>query len=387
MRIDAAIVVGAGLGGLATALALARRGVAVQVLEQASQLGEAGAGITLSPGAMRSLELLGAGAAVDAASEPSVNLPFVHFRSGELLRRGLDGGSRAASSRTARQIHRADLHRILVCTLATLAPAAIETGWRCVSMQREKDRIVLVSQDGRRRAAPWVFGCDGIRSAVRGAIFGEQPLEFLGQVAYRCLVPAQIAARHVRDPGGKVFLGPGCAFNRYPLRQGAVMNCVGLARTDAWREEGWNTPASNAEFLARFNDWHDEVTGLIRDAPPAGIIKWALFGRAPLPSWRSGRVTLLGDAAHPLLPFLGLGAAMALEDAALLGRVLDDFDDAERALQAWERARRPRVDRVTIASRAQGELSQRLDPDHYSSAAAPAHDPSFFDYDPKQVEL
>ena len=385
---DRIVIVGAGLGGLALALALAQRGRSVTVVEQARQLGEVGAGLTLSSGAMRCLEVLGLTAEVEQRSAASSNLPFVHFRTGALLRAGLDANkTRPASARVARQIHRADLHGILQQALTRIAPDAIVTNWPFAKFDASNGGVQVYSSRGDCIDGGLLIGCDGVRSAVRNQLMGEQPVRFLGQVAYRCLVPMSLARPLVASESGKVFLGPGRTFNRYPLRNGAVMNCVGLAKTAAWRDEGWNTPATSEDFLAEFADWHPEVTGLIRAAPPAGIIKWALCGRDPLPRWSQGPVALLGDAAHPLLPFLGLGAAMAIEDGIILARALTQYPDGESALAAYEHARRPRTDRVAQASAWQGELSQQLDPDHYSSAPSPAHDPEYFDYDPLTVAL
>jgi salicylate hydroxylase len=385
---DRIVVVGAGLGGLTTALALAQRGHSVMVMEQASRLAEVGAGLTLSSGAMRCLELLGLAEEVAQHSSLSSNVSFVHYRSGELLRSGLDSRQpRPSSARTARQIHRADLHSILQRALLALAPNAIVTNWQFAGYQCHNGGIEACAVNGARISGSLLLGCDGVRSAVRTALLGDQPVEFLGQVAFRCLVPMERALPLVASKQGRVFLGPGRTFNRYPLRDSTLMNCVGLARTDQWRAEGWNTPATAAEFLAHFADWHPEVTGLIRAAPPSGIIKWALCGREPLPAWQRGPVALLGDAAHPLLPFLGLGAAMAIEDAVILARALSTYSNPEAALCAYEAARKPRADRVARASAWQGELSQQMDPEQYKGSLSPAHDPEYFDYDPDAVSL
>jgi salicylate hydroxylase len=383
------MVAGAGLGGLTAAIALARLGHRVRVFEQAAALGEVGAGITLSSGTMRCFELLGLEAAVVAISQESVNLPFLHYRSGAVLRAGLSvsGTQRPSTARNARQVHRADLHALLASELRRIDAQAIELGCKVAGLDQSGNDVLVRFADGRTARGDVLVGADGGRSRIRDALFGPTPLQFSGQVAFRCLVPMELARPHLVRETGAVYLGPGATLNRYPLRGGAVMNCVGIARTAAWQEEGWNTPATNAEYLAQFADWHPEVTGLIGAAPPQGIIKWALFERDPLPRWSDGRVTLLGDAAHPMLPFLGLGAAMAIEDAALMARAFGHYAEPLDALSGYERLRRPRATLIFEASRQQGRLSQAMDPERYATTHAPAHDPSFFDYDPATLEF
>ena len=381
------LLIGAGLGGLTAAIGLARAGCRVRVFEQSARLGEVGAGITMSSGAMRCFELLGLAAEVEAISSVSSSLPYLHYRSGELLRRGLGDRAPGARVRAARQVHRADLHALLLATLRHLAPDTIVLGRRFISMSQDEAGVVARFEGGETVAGALLVGCDGGRSAVRRDLLGDWPLEFAGQVAFRCLVPGELPAARVASRGGAVYVGPGATFNRYPLRGGALINCVGLVRTADWTDEGWNTPATHAEVLERFKDWHPELLGLIAAAPLQGLIKWGLFQRDPLPRWTAGRATLLGDAAHPMLPFLGLGAAMAIEDATVLGRAIAAHGDCGAALQRYEDARRPRATRIYRQSIEQGRLSQAVDPARYADAPAPAHDPSFFDYDPASIAL
>ena len=380
-------IVGAGLGGLTAAIGLARAGHRVTVFEQTPVLGEVGAGLTLSSGSMRCLEMLGVDVRVRAAADESTNLPFLHYQSGALLRRGLADVKRAAAARPAQQIHRADLHAILVEALQQITPGAIALSHTLTSFEQDAAGVTLRFAHGGSARADLLIGCDGARSVVRGALLGPQPLRFSGQVAFRCLVPMEIAAPYLTMNAGAVYIGPGATFNRYPLRHGALMNCVGLARTDAWQHEGWNTPATHAEFLAQYADWHPEVRALIGVAPPAGIVKWGLFVREPPPAWSVRRVSLLGDAAHPMLPFLGLGAAMAIEDGAILARAITDYEDAAEALQRYEAARRPRVAMIYRESVRQGEFVQAIDPERYADTPAPAHDPAIFDFDPSGLAI
>jgi salicylate hydroxylase len=182
-----------------------------------------------------------------------------------------------------------------------------------------------------------------------------------------------------------VFQGPGRVFNRYTIRQGALVNCVGIIKTDQWLDDGWSTPADREEMLGDYQGWHPEVTALIERGER--MIKWGLFDRPPLTRWSEGRLTLLGDAAHPMLPFLGLGAAMAIEDALILARALRASPTIAAALNCYELARRARTALVQQQAARQGELVQSCDPDRFDANAAPSHNPAFYAYDPVSVPL
>ncbi len=381
------LIAGAGLGGLTAAIGLARAGHRVRVFEQASRLGEVGAGLTLSSGTMRCLEMIGVDEPVRELSDESSNLPFLHYRTGEVLRRGLAASVRSGAARPAQQIHRADLHGMLVNALRHIDQDAIHLEHTVASYESNTTGVSLRFANGKDVRGDVLIGCDGVRSVVRTALTGEPALTFTGQVAFRCLVPMDIARQHLTLSTGAVYIGPGATFNRYPLRHGSVMNCVGLARTGGWQNEGWNTPATNAEMLAQYHDWHPEVRALIEVAPPQGIIKWGLFVREPLPRWSVGRVSLLGDAAHPMLPFLGLGAAMAIEDGAMLVRAMQSQGDVVQALANYERVRRPRATMIYQESVRQGEIVQGQDPENYANTVSPAHDPAIFDFDPLAVSI
>ena len=374
------LVIGAGLSGLTTALALNKLGIPVRVVEQARALGEVGAGLTLSRGTMRCFEWLGLADTVIAQSEPSVAVPFLHYQTGKLLRAAPPANAEA----TARQLHRADLHDLLVSALRSRG-SDILLGHQLTGITQQPQSVTALFSNGGSLQAQLLIGCDGVRSSVRELVFPERGhAVFAGQVAFRCLVPGHLAQPWLSAGRGAVYVGPGCTINRYALRNGAIVNCVGLARTSAWQQEGWSTPATNAEFLAQFADWHPDVTGLIKAAPADGIIKWALFEHLPMAGWSRNRIALAGDAAHPMLPFLGLGAAMAIEDGVIVARALAQQATAEAALAAYEATRLPRTRQIFELSRRQGELLQTTSPDSYSTAAAPAHDAALFDFDPTQ---
>jgi salicylate hydroxylase len=378
------LIVGAGLSGLTTALALHKLGIPVQVVEQARTLGEVGAGLTLSRGTMRCFDWLGLADAVIAQSEPSVAVPFLHYQTGKQLRAAPPTNAAAPARLTARQLHRADLHALLVSALRSRGTDLL-LGHQLTGITQQPQSITAQFSNGDSLQAQLLIGCDGVRSSVRDLVFPERGhAVFAGQVAFRCLVPGNLAQPYLSAGRGAVYVGPGRTINRYALRHGAIVNCVGLARTSAWQQEGWSTPATNAEFLAQFADWHPDVTGLIKAAPADGIIKWALFEHLPMAGWSRDRIALAGDAAHPMLPFLGLGAAMAIEDGVILARAVAQQATAGEGLAAYEATRLPRTRHIFELSRRQGELLQTTSPDSYSTAAAPAHDAALFDFDPTQ---
>jgi salicylate hydroxylase len=385
-------IVGAGLGGLTAALALLRAGWQVRVYERAETLGEVGAGISISPGAGRGLASLGIGPALLAASLPVPDVAFAHYRSGAVLAGALDHGSPVDRGfETARHIHRADLHSILLQAVRAADPDAVLTGKRLEHVDLSGDAPTAHFADGSSARCAVLVGADGTRSTVRRQLFDDAPPQFAGQVAYRCLIPRALAAPFMGGGNALVTVGPARMFHRYLLRGGDLVNVIGIAQSRRWQGEGWNTPATVAEFGAEYQGFNSDVLGLIACAPPATLIKWALFTRPPLATWHRGPVTLLGDAAHPILPFLGLGAALAIEDAIVLGRVLARVppaaSDVAPALAAFQALRQARVEAVRVQTLRQGELIQAADPDHGDLGRSPSQDASLFDYDPCSVQI
>jgi salicylate hydroxylase len=375
------------LGGLTAALALLRAGWRVRICEQARVLGEVGAGITLSPGACRGLASLGLETDILAASLPVPNIAFLHYRTGELLAGALPPPEVDPGLDSPRHIHRADLHDILVRAVRRIDPASIETGKRLTGVKCDGSSNIARFADGGTGEADLLIGADGTRSAVRQSMFDAAPPLFAGQIAFRCLIPARDVARYVGHGNAAVFIGAARIFNRYLIRGGTLLNVIGIARSDRWREEGWNTPASKEEFLQEFTGFHADVTALIERAPPQSLIKWGLFVRPPLCNWSVGNLVLVGDAAHPILPFLGLGAALAIEDGIVLARALTLAADVPSGLAAFQRSRQPRVDDIRAQSILQGEIIQAMDPDGFGVRHAPSQTSALYDYDPCTVPI
>lgn len=381
-------IIGAGLGGLTAALALLSQGWRVRVYEQAPVLGEVGAGITLSSGAGQGLAAFGIGPALLAASLPVPDIAFVHYKTGALLTGKFDNTAPPDHGfAKARHIHRADLHHILLSAVRALDADAVLTGHRLAGIEQSATGVTAQFANCPNVQADALLAADGVRSTVRKLIIGDEAPDFAGQIAYRCLIPRATAEPYLGAGNAVVSIGAARIFNRYVIRGGDLVNVIGIAQSDTWAQEGWSTPATNAEFAAQFAGFHPDVLGLINAAPPQSLIKWGLFVRPPLAQWAQGRVLLIGDAAHPMLPFLGLGAATAIEDGIVIARALALGLDIEPAFAAFQRARFERVEAVRTQSILQGQIIQAADPDGDAMAAAPSNRVDLFDYNPCSVPL
>jgi salicylate hydroxylase len=262
-------------------------------------------------------------------------------------------------------------------------PEAIHTGRTLESFEQGERGVVARFADGATIAADCLIGCDGIHSATRRLLFGADRPNFTGYIAWRGLVPGELVAPELLDPPLCMTVGPRRMLMRYPLRRGTLVNYVAIARRAAWTEEGWSVRATVREVLDEFADFEPRALQLIALTPPDRLYKWGLFDRDPLPSWTRGRVTLLGDAAHPMPPFTGQGAVMALEDAAILGRAFAAAAAPPEALQRYEAARRARVTAALVMSRSRSELYFADDPGQQVRAlgAGMAELRTLYDYD------
>jgi salicylate hydroxylase len=256
-------------------------------------------------------------------------------------------------------IHRADLHQLLVDALREVQPEAIQLGHRLVEVEADG---TLRFAHGHEAGADLVAGADGLHSVVRRQLFGDVKPAFTGQVAWRGIVPAERLPDGVRGMTPGIHVGPGRLFMRYPVRDGALLNYAAFVELEGWEEESWSIPSTTEELLGHFEGWHELVRGIIAATPESQIYKWALHTREPLPSWIAGRVTLLGDAAHAMLPFMGQGAATAIEDGMVLARCLSKWP-REEALRRYEAARLDRTTMVQTQSRLLGLKFQGKDPD------------------------
>lgn len=346
-------IVGAGIGGLAAAGALLRAGAEVQVLEQASALGEVGAGIQMTPNAVKVLRGLGLEGQLARYGFLPQAIVGRDWKSGRVnFRTPLAGECARLYGADYYHIHRADLHRML----RTLVPdERIRLASRCTGVRDEADGVVLDIEGGESVQADVVVGADGIHSKVRESLFGEQPARFTGNMCWRTVVHFPERRHDIVSPDSTMWLGPRGHVVTYYVYAGRAVNVVAVHEAGAWLAESWNTPSTLEELVAAYTGWHPNVLALFERAE--AVYKWGLFDRDPLPTWSRGRVTLLGDAAHPMLPFMSQGAAMAMEDAVVLARGLAGCreGDVAAALRAYEETRKPRTSRVQLESRARGE--------------------------------
>ncbi len=354
-------IVGAGLGGLAAAIALRRGGSEVTVYEQAPALGEIGAGVNLTPNVLRVLGQFGIEPAVlQKAFRPEHHV-FRDWQSGRaLFKLRVKGEYERRYGAPVCNVHRADLHEIL---RSALPAQVIRLNARCTGIARSEGGSAGVAfADGTSAEADLIIGADGIRSVVRRSLFGPDSPRYTGNIAWRFTVPTSSLPAGLVAPDITNWLGPGGHFVHYYVRAGALVNVVAVHETDAWTEESWVLPAERAEVERAYAGWHENILRLISEA--RACFKWGLFDRDPLRRWSLGRVTLLGDAAHPMLPFLGQGAAMAMEDALTIGLLLAGRGDEsiEDLLARYESARIARTARVQLGSRARARENHLRSP-------------------------
>lgn len=384
-------IVGAGIGGLTAALALQRAGFKVTVYEQAPELGEVGAGLSLSPSAAHALRYLGLGPALDAASYLPEDQAVRHYQDGRALQ-WTNRGHALLEKYGERYylIHRADLHDALAAAVRANDPEAIRLGQRCTGVTQTGDPVQISFEDGATADADTVIGADGSRSRVRCALFGDDGPKYTGYIAWRGIVPMERVPPRLLDPPSGIFVGPGHLVNRYPVRSGTLLNFVAFAERKEWEEEGWSIRSTVDELVKEFAGWHPEVLGFLAAVPPELLFKWGLFDREPLTNWCRGRVGLLGDAAHPILPFLGHGAVLAIEDAIVLGRAFAESASVAEALSRYEAARMARASFVVRESRKAVKIFHSHEPEKYAQkTGGKAADErlGLFDYNPTNVPV
>jgi salicylate hydroxylase len=364
-------VIGGGIGGLATALSMWRDGFDVRVYEQVSMLREVGAGIVLTPNATRILRALGLndqierfGAAPDAWRQR-------RWQDGRTLLLGRVSEMKGPSGeRLFYCWHRADLSAVL---RAALPEDRVHLSHKLTALRDEGGAVTLDFANGARAQADIVIGADGIHSTVREIVLGPERAQFTGCVAYRGLVPAERVAHLDLPNEAQLWPGPGKHFVHYPVSAGRFVNFVCLIDRDGWTKESWTEPGDPADALAAYTGWHEQVRGIIGAVAGEDMFVWGLFDRAPLPRWSVGRVTLLGDACHPMLPFLAQGAAQAIEDAATLTGVLAEGGDVVEALKRYEALRLPRTAAIQATARGNKERNHLPDgPEQQARDAAMA---------------
>jgi salicylate hydroxylase len=342
-------IVGGGIGGLTAAACLLRAGFDVHVYEQTSRLTEVGAGINIGPNASRILHRLGVAEELKQVGIKPASFDQRRWDDGRvLLRSPLGEEVETAFGAPYYTLHRGDLHRALVDVI----PAdRLHLGYRLLQLLDHGDRIEARFENGASVSSDALIGADGIHSVVRHALFGPDRPRFTGCVAHRGLVSADRLVHLGLELRNQIWMGPGRHFVHYFVSAGTLVNFVAVTEEDSWLGESWVDRGEVSDVVAAFQGWHDQVLSIIEAVDET--YKWALFDRSPLARWSAGRVTLLGDSCHPMLPFMGQGAAQAIEDAATLKGCLLKFPiDVSAALRLYERLRLPRASRLQAMSEA-----------------------------------
>src|SRR5690348_14875142 len=388
-------IIGGGIGGLTAANALSRAGIEVAVYEAAAELREIGAGVALHPNAMKVLRAIGVEDGVRAVAGRSQWQVLRNWKTGRVIGKTSRRQQAASFGIEGATVHRADLLDVLASAL----PAGMVTlGRRCTQVRTDGGLAAARFADGGEIEADVIVGADGIHSAVRASLFGPDAPRFTGKICYRSVVAAA-AVRGGRPSGGGAqrpraggaqrpraggaqrpraggaqrpraggaqrpraggaqWLGPHGTIVLYPLRGEELINVVCHYDDASYRHESWITECRREEVLERYAGWHESLLRLFAAADT--WYKWALYDREPIPRWTRGRVTILGDAAHPMLPYLGQGACQAIEDGAVLATALSaEAADPLAGLDRYERTRRPRASRVVLTARERG-LSNHL---------------------------
>jgi salicylate hydroxylase len=316
-------IIGGGIGGLTAANALSRAGIETAVYEAAAELREIGAGVALHPNAMKVLRAIGVEDGVRAVAGRAQWQVMRNWKTGRVIGRTSPQQQEASFGIPGATVHRADLLDVLARAL----PAGLVTlGKRCTQVRPDGDVAVARFADGSEIEADVIVGADGIHSPVRACLFGPDDPRFTGKICYRSIVPARAVrgARPSTDGSqwpraeGAQWLGPHGTIVLYPLRGEELINVVCHYDDASYRHESWIAECSREEVLERYAGWHESLLGLF--AAAGTWYKWALYDRDPIPRWTRGRVTVLGDAAHPMLPYLGQGACQAIEDGGFWPR-------------------------------------------------------------------
>lgn len=342
------VIVGGGIGGLFAANALVAQGIEVSVYEQAAALGEVGAGIYLTPNSVRQLQRVGLGPAVEKYGA-RVGFGSRYFR---------DDGSQIAPVQVTDSagwnatfgMHRADIVEFLA---AHLPAGIVKTGHRATGFEQTVDKARVTFANGATAEADVVIGADGIHSELRPFVFPPSARVYSGSIAYRGTVPRELIPDWPNDVW-QMWLGKGKHFLTFPLRAGKLINFVGFVPADEALKESWSQPGDPDQLRREFAGWDPQVGKLLSKVQ--STFRWGLYDRDPLPVWTKGRLSLLGDAAHAMLPHLGQGANQSIEDGMALAMILarSDAMTAPAALLGYENLRRERVAQVQTGARQNG---------------------------------
>lgn len=334
------LIAGGGIGGLACAISMLQRGFDVEVYERAGELREIGAGIQISPNGNRALDSLGVLPQLQALACDAQGKEVRLWNTGQSWKL-FDLGPEALRKYgyPYLTVFRPDLLKVLGDEVRRLKPDAIRLGALCVGLHQDGQHVMLHLGDGTTAKGDVLIGADGVHSIIRSVLHGHDEVECAGMAAWRALIPMNLLPERMARNVAINWIGPGGHLVHYPVQGGRLMNFVGTLEDKTWGAAPWTRPGTPEECHAAFLGWHDDIHTMIAHAP--SVSRWALCKRPFLEQWTVGLATLLGDACHPTLPFLGQGAVSSLEDAIVLGRCLAEYSDAAEALRRYEGIRKP----------------------------------------------
>jgi len=387
------LIAGAGLGGLAAASCLMKAGHEVEVYEQASELGEVGAGIQISANAMHVLRSLGLEGAVNRVGVRPGAYVFRLHNTGEVIQQfSLSEEHERLHGAPYTQLHRADLHEILAAKAREFRHDVVRLNRRVMGFTESDRDVELRFEDGSSVQGDLLIGADGLKSVVRRQIIGETPATYTGDAAWRLTVPTDRLPHDFLEPVMSVFMGPGGHAVCYYVRGGALLNFVGIVEKDDVSEESWTVKMPWGMLKADYLGWHSTVQTILDAADRDQCYRWSLHNRPPIRTWSTGRATLLGDAAHPTLPYLAQGAAMAMEDGAVLARALAASQSIPDALALYQRNRAERTARIVTQSSENRRLFHLRTPEEMREAFARRDEGAernkwLYSYNPLTVDL
>jgi salicylate hydroxylase len=372
-------IVGAGIGGLATALAMLCTGLEVDIFEQAHTLQAVGAGIHIGPNGARILLRFGLGAQIDAVAIQTVAEETRRWDDNHLLARFTNGEeNKAKFGAPIYSFHRGELQHIL---REAVPDHIVHLNHRCIEVTQRPDRAELAFADGSIATADVVVGADGIHSILRNTMSTDSP-RFYGLCSYRGLVPAERLPFLTKEPKGITWLGPQREFVCYPVSHGRLIHYNGIVPAAEWKIESWTAEGRVEDLAAEFSGWNEQVRQIIAAADKTML--YALYARDPLERWSENRLTLLGDAAHAMLPFGGQGSSQALEDAVALAACLRNCTQQTLAegLKRYETLRKPRTTIMQQAAIARGDAFRLRDGDEQQQRDTKlnATNKSFYDW-------
>jgi 3-hydroxybenzoate 6-monooxygenase len=349
------LIVGGGIGGLAAALALARKGIAAQVIEQASEFKEIGAGIQLGPNVFWMFDILGLTAPINALAVFPNNLILMDSITGEEVTRIPVGEAfRKKFKQPYAVIHRADLHKVLLEACENSSLIRLDAAQKVIKVDETGDGIIAQTERGKEYRGAALIGADGLWSTIRQMVVGDGKPNVAGHITYRAVLPTSEMPEKFRWRDMVIWAGEKVHLVHYPLRTGELFNLVAVFHSDRY-EEGWDSFGDPAELHERFAKTCAPVRTLLNKIESWRM--WVLCDRPPIKEWSRGRITLLGDAAHPMLQYLAQGACMSIEDAVCLAnKVVDTQGDYAAAFRAYQEARYLRTGRVQIMARVYGEF-------------------------------